>query len=43
MKIFLDTANIDAIRKATRSGLIDGVTTNPTHILKSGGNFRDIV
>lgn len=43
MKIFLDTANIDAIKKAARSGLIDGVTTNPTHILNSGGKFRDIV
>ncbi len=43
MKIFLDTANIDVIKKAARSGLIDGVTTNPTHILKSGGKFRDVV
>jgi len=36
MKIFLDTANIEEIRKADATGLIDGVTTNPTLILKSG-------
>ena len=36
MKIFLDTADADVIRKHFDTGLIDGVTTNPTLILKSG-------
>ena len=36
MKIFLDTADIEEIRKADATGLIDGVTTNPTLILKAG-------
>lgn len=38
MKIFLDTANIPAIKKWASSGLIDGVTTNPTHLSKEGGD-----
>ena len=36
MKIFLDTADTDVIRKNFATGLIDGVTTNPTLIMKSG-------
>ena len=36
MKIFLDTADANVIRKHFNTGLIDGVTTNPTLILKSG-------
>lgn len=36
MKIFLDTADVDLIRPAYETGLIDGVTTNPTLVLKSG-------
>jgi transaldolase len=36
MKIFLDTADIDAIARANDTGLLDGVTTNPTKILKTG-------
>ena len=36
MKIFLDTADVDLIGKYHESGLIDGVTTNPTLIRKSG-------
>ena len=38
MKIFLDTAVYEDIEKANQSGLIDGVTTNPSLILKSGGD-----
>ena len=34
MKIFLDTANLDAIKKWADTGLINGVTTNPTHLSK---------
>lgn len=36
MKIFLDTADVDSVRKHFATGLIDGVTTNPTLIRKSG-------
>ncbi len=36
MKIFLDTADVGQIREAWASGVIDGVTTNPTHVSKTG-------
>ena len=36
MKFFIDTADIDAIKKANEMGLVDGVTTNPTLIKKAG-------
>jgi len=42
MKIFLDTADIDEVRAAYETGLIDGVTTNPTLILKSGRELLDV-
>jgi transaldolase len=38
MKIFLDTADTDIIEKYFGTGLVDGVTTNPTLIMKSGKN-----
>ena len=38
MKIFLDTADVKSIKERFESGLIDGVTTNPTLIMKSGGD-----
>jgi transaldolase len=38
MKIFLDTANTESIKKWAQTGLIDGVTTNPTHLSKEGKN-----
>ncbi len=38
MKIFLDTADIALIEQWKETGLIDGVTTNPTHVSKAGGN-----
>ena len=43
MKIFLDTGDVEAVRKAYATGLIDGVTTNPSHIAKTGRKFKDIV
>jgi len=43
MKIFLDTANIDHIRKANDLGIIDGVTTNPSLIAKEGRDFKEVV
>ena len=46
MKFFIDTANIDEIRKAWELGVIDGVTTNPSLIAKEGSDavtlFREI-
>src|SRR5438045_4677866 len=41
MKIFLDTANIDEIRKAAELGLVDGITTNPSLIAKEGKGFKE--
>ena len=43
MKIFLDTANLEGIKKWSSTGLIDGVTTNPTHLSKEGKNPKDQV
>lgn len=40
MKIFLDTANIEEIKKASELGIIDGVTTNPTLISKENVDFK---
>ena len=42
MKIFLDTADTSVIEKHFDTGLIDGVTTNPTLIMKSGKNPEDV-
>ena len=41
MKIFLDTANKSLIKKYAETGLIDGVTTNPSLISKEGGNIKE--
>lgn len=41
MKLFLDTADIEEIKAAWELGVIDGVTTNPSLILKSGRNLED--
>ena len=43
MKFFIDTADTDEIRDLTATGLIDGVTTNPSLVAKSGRNFLDVV
>lgn len=43
MKIFIDTADIKEIREANRMGVLDGVTTNPTLISKTGRDFRSVV
>ncbi len=41
MKIFLDTANLDELRKGASWGILDGVTTNPTLIAKEGIPLED--
>ena len=43
MKIFIDTANVDEIRRANDLGVICGVTTNPSLIAKEGRNFVEVV
>lgn len=43
MKFFVDTADIGEIKALLPSGLVDGVTTNPSLIMKSGGDFREVV
>ncbi|MFZ5953918.1 MAG: transaldolase family protein [Candidatus Dependentiae bacterium] len=43
MKIFLDTASIDDIKQFVQFGIIDGVTTNPTHLYKAGKAPLDTV
>jgi len=43
MKLFIDTANIDEIRKANDMGIICGVTTNPSLIVKEGRDFITVV
>ena len=42
MKFFADTADIDAIRELAETGLLDGVTTNPSLIAKSGRDFMEV-
>ena len=41
MKFFLDTANLDEIRDVASTGILDGITTNPTLISKEGNSFED--
>ncbi len=43
MKIFVDTADLDEIRELASWGIIDGVTTNPTLVARSGYSFKEIV
>jgi len=43
MKIFLDTAEVDQIVEGYKTGLVDGVTTNPTLILRSGRQQSDVI
>lgn len=43
MKIFLDTADVVAIRKANDTGLLDGVTTNPAKIAETGKKFTSVI
>ncbi len=43
MKMFLDTANIEQIKEANTWGILDGVTTNPTHVSKEGRKFEELI
>ena len=42
MKLFLDTADVDEVKKRLSTGLISGITTNPTLIFKSGEHPQDV-
>ena len=43
MKFFIDTANVEDIRKANDMGVICGVTTNPSLIAKEGRDFNEVI
>ncbi len=43
MKIFLDTSNVEEIKSAYSTGMIDGVTTNPSLIAKEGKDFKQVI
>jgi transaldolase len=43
MKFFIDTADIKEIREASAMGLVDGVTTNPSLVAKTGKKFREVL
>src|SRR5678815_4790227 len=43
MKFFIDTADVKEIREAAAMGLVDGVTTNPSLVAKTGRKFRDVL
>ena len=43
MKFFIDTANVEEIKKAIEMGLVDGVTTNPSLLSKAAGAPEDTI
>ena len=43
MKFFVDTADLDEIKDLADTGLLDGVTTNPSLIAKSGQEFKPLI
>src|ERR1700743_2167233 len=43
MKFFVDTADINEIKELAATGLVDGVTTNPSLVAKSGRKFLDVI
>ena len=43
MEIFIDTADVSEIREAAEMGVIDGVTTNPSLVAKTGKKFEDVL
>lgn len=43
MKFFVDTADVDEIRELAATGLLDGVTTNPSLVAKTGRDFKEVI
>ena len=43
MRLFMDTANIEDIRRGAALGVVDGVTTNPSLVAKEGRDFHQVL
>lgn len=43
MKFFLDTADIEEVKEAASWGILDGITTNPSHVAKTGRSFKEVL
>ncbi len=43
MKFFVDTADVEEIKELAETGLLDGVTTNPSLVMKSGRDFKEVI
>ncbi len=43
MKFFIDTASVEEIKDALQLGVLDGVTTNPTLVAKTGRGFKEVI
>src|SRR5687768_10828704 len=43
MRFFIDTADVKEVREAAAMGLVDGVTTNPSLVAKTGKKFREVL
>jgi len=43
MKFFIDTANVEEIKRAKELGMVDGVTTNPSLVAKEGRDFKELI
>ena len=43
MELFLDTAEVDEVKEIASWGILDGVTTNPSLIKKSGRDFKKVI
>ncbi len=43
MKFFVDTAEVKDIKELQETGLLDGVTTNPSLVAKSGRDFKEVI
>ena len=43
MRFFIDTANVEEIRKAAKMGFVSGVTTNPSLVAKEGRDFNEVI
>jgi transaldolase len=42
MKLFIDTADVEQVREVNRWGVLDGITTNPTHVSKTGRPYKQL-
>ena len=42
-RIFLDTANVDEIKDAVSTGIVDGIATNPNKMAQAGRRYEDVI